>query len=63
MTPVLAAIQPESSIVNLQENAYILGPGGMLELKIFDADKLAVLSDGTVPLPLVGSVRVVGLIL
>lgn len=35
----------------------------MLELKIFDADKLAVLSDGTVPLPLVGSVRVVGLIL
>ena len=51
----------------VQEDAYIIGPGDVLELKLFDAEELSgsleVLNDGTVPLPLVGSVRVVGLTL
>lgn len=67
LTPALAALQPEPPTANLQDNAYILGPGDVLELKLFDADELSgalsVLNDGTVSLPLVGSVRVVGLTL
>lgn len=49
------------------EDAYILGPGDSIGLQIFDAPELSgtfeVLNDGTVPLPLVGSVRVEGLTL
>ncbi|QPN59096.1 SLBB domain-containing protein [Synechococcus sp. CBW1002] len=52
---------------NLQDDAYILGPGDGLELKLFDVPDLSgpldVLNDGTVSLPLVGSARVVGLTL
>ena len=48
-----------------QDDAYILGAGDGLELKLFDAPELSggldVLNDGTVSLPLVGSVRVQGL--
>ena len=51
----------------LQEDSYIIGPGDILELRSFDADelsgKLEVLNDGTVPLPLVGNVRISGLTL
>ena len=51
----------------LQEDSYIIGPGDVLELRLFDADelsgKLEVLNDGTVPLPLAGSVRISGLTL
>ena len=51
----------------LQEDAYIIGPGDVLDLKLFDAAELSgpleVLNDGSVPLPLVGSVRLSGLTL
>ena len=55
---------PQASVL---DDAYILGPGDVLQLKLFDAEELSgplvVLNDGTVSLPLVGSVRVVGLTL
>ena len=51
----------------LQEDVYIIGPGDVLDLKLFDAAELSgpleVLNDGSVPLPLVGSVRLSGLTL
>ena len=51
----------------LGTDAYIIGPGDVLELKLFDAPdlsgKLEVLNDGSVPLPLIGSVRLSGLTL
>jgi len=51
----------------LQDDAYILGAGDSLDLKLFDALELSggldVLNDGTVSLPLIGSVRVQGLTL
>ena len=50
-----------------QDDAYILGAGDSLDLKLFDAPELSggldVLNDGTVSLPLIGSVRVQGLTL
>lgn len=56
-----------SRAATLQEDAYIVGPGDVLDLRLFDAPELSgqleVLSDGTVPLPLIGSVRVSGLTL
>ena len=56
-----------SSVSTLQEDAYIIGPGDVLDLKLFDAEELSgsleVLNDGSVPLPLVGSVRLSGLTL
>ena len=55
----------ESAVV--QQDTYIIGPGDVLDLKLFDASDLsgtlAVLNDGTVSLPLVGSVRLNGLTL
>ncbi len=49
----------------VQGDVYIIGPGDVLELKLFDAPDLSgqleVLNDGSVSLPLVGSVRVSGL--
>ena len=52
---------------NLQGDAYIIGPGDGLELNLFDAPELSgaldVLSDGSVSLPLVGSVVLSGLTL
>ena len=51
----------------LETDAYIIGPGDVLDLKLFDAPELSgqleVLNDGSVPLPLVGSVRLRGLTL
>lgn len=51
----------------LEEDAYIIGPGDVLELRLFDSPELSgqleVLNDGSVPLPLVGSVRLTGLTL
>jgi polysaccharide export outer membrane protein len=63
----VAGLPPRPPKAPVQEDAYIIGPGDVLELKLFDAAELSgtleVLNDGTVPLPLVGSVRVVGLTL
>ena len=57
---------PQESL-ELDSDAYIIGPGDVLELKLFDAPDLSglleVLNDGSVPLPLIGSVRVTGLTL
>jgi polysaccharide biosynthesis/export protein len=51
----------------LVDDVYILGPGDVLGLQIFDAPEISgsldVLNDGSVSLPLIGSVRVVGLTL
>ena len=51
----------------VQSDVYLLGPGDVLELKLFDAPELSgtleVLNDGSVALPLVGSVGVSGLTL
>jgi polysaccharide export outer membrane protein len=59
------AAPPPAAIV--ETDAYVIGPGDQLDLKLFDAPELSgsleVLNDGTVPLPLVGSVRVTGLTL
>ena len=58
------AMPTDQSASALQEDAYIIGPGDVLDLKLFDADVLSgareVLNDGRVPLPLVGSVRLSG---
>ena len=57
----------DQTITTLQDDAYIIGPGDVLGLKLFDAEELSgsleVLNDGSVPLPLVGSVRLSGLTL
>ncbi len=51
----------------LEEDAYIIGPGDVLELRLFDSPEMSgpleVLNDGSVPLPLIGSVRLTGLTL
>ena len=51
----------------LQGDVYIIGPGDVLDLKLFDAPELSgpleVLNDGSVALPLVGSVVLSGLTL
>ena len=61
----LAARAAKAAITGPQDDAYILGAGDGLELKLFDAPELSggldVLNDGTVSLPLIGSVRVQGL--
>jgi polysaccharide export outer membrane protein len=64
--------QADKSAANalLQEDAYILGPGDGLQVKFLGGDTkdplsgpVEVLSDGTVSLPLLGSVRLTGLTL
>ena len=66
MLPVVA-MPTDQTITTLQDDAYIIGPGDVLGLKLFDAEELSgsleVLNDGSVPLPLVGSVRLSGLTL
>lgn len=51
----------------IQTDAYLIGPGDVLELKLFDAPELSgnleVLNDGTASVPLVGNVLVTGLTL
>ena len=63
----VGAMPIELPVSTLQEDAYIIGPGDGLDLKFFDAEELSglleVLNDGSVPLPLVGSVRLSGLTL
>ncbi|MCP9889462.1 SLBB domain-containing protein [Cyanobium sp. Aljojuca 7D2] len=58
---------PSGAVQALADDAYILGPGDVLGLQIFDAPELSgnldVLNDGSVSLPLIGNVRVVGLTL
>jgi polysaccharide export outer membrane protein len=54
-----------AGLATLQDDSYLLGPGDGLDLKLFDAPELSgtleVLNDGTVSLPLIGSVRFTGL--
>jgi polysaccharide export outer membrane protein len=54
-----------AGLATLQDDSYLLGPGDGLDLKLFDAPEfsgaLEVLNDGTVSLPLIGSVRLTGL--
>ena len=61
------SVLAELAAFEMQEDVYIIGPGDVLELKLFDAEALSgqleVLNDGSVPLPLVGSVRLSGLTL
>ena len=63
----VGAMPMDQSVSTLQKNAYIIGPGDVLDLKLFDAEELSgalqVLNDGSVPLPLIGSVRLSGLTL
>ncbi len=64
----MPAVQSSPHVADaLVDDAYILGPGDVLGLQIFDAPELSgsldVLNDGSVSLPLIGSVRVVGLTL
>ena len=63
----VGAMPTDQSVSMLQEDAYIIGPGDVLYLKIFDAEELSgsieVLNDGSVSLPLVGSVWLKGLTL
>jgi len=72
VVPAAAAplrMQPTASpaLPALQNDAYLLGPGDGLELKFFTATELSgpveVLSDGSASLPLLGSVRLLGLTL
>jgi len=66
---VLPNVPPERELQaqypSLQDDVYIIGPGDLLELKLFGAPDLSgtleVLNDGSVSLPLVGSVRLSGL--
>ncbi len=59
--------QEEIKINFLQNNPYILGPGDILSLKIFNAQEfdqnLPIINDGTITVPLVGSLSVGGLTL
>ena len=52
---------------SLDISSYLIGPGDVLELKLFDVPELSgritVLSDGSVSIPLVGNVRMNGLTL
>ena len=63
----VGAMQIDQPVSTLQEDVYIIGPGDVLDLKLFDAEELSgtleVLNDGSVPLPLLGSVRLSGLTL
>ena len=66
--PALRA-QPEALLNDalIQGDVYIIGPGDVLELSLYDAPELSgqleVLNDGSVALPLVGSVVLSGLTL
>ena len=64
--PAISAPLPLQS-AEVQQDVYIIGPGDVLALTLFDAAELSgeltVMNDGTVPLPLVGSVRLSGLTL
>ena len=63
--------QPEPSVISLtaaiQGDTYIIGPGDVMGLNLFDAPELSgeleVLNDGSVSLPLVGSILIAGLTL
>ena len=63
----LEAMPMDQPVSMLQEDEYIIGPGDVLDLKLFDADELSgsleVLNDGSVSLPLVGSVVLSGMTL
>ena len=64
--PASGTVQTKAD-VSYQRDYYIIGPGDVLELKFFDAPELSgeltVLNDGTVPLPLIGNVRINGMTL
>ena len=60
-------IDAASQNVDVSEDVYIIGPGDVLELKVFGSEELSgpltVLSDGSVSFPYLGSVRLAGLTL
>ena len=60
----VGAMPTDQSLSTLQEDEYIIGPGDVLDLKFFDAEELSgaleVLNDGSVSLPLLGSLRLSG---
>ena len=62
----LKAVSNQEVLIG-QEDAYILGPGDVLELRFFGPTELSgpatVFSDGSVSLPLLGPVRLTGLTL
>lgn len=63
----LPRVAPSALRTVYQQDAYLLGPGDQLDLKLFDAAELSgpfeILNDGTAALPLLGSVRLTGLTL
>ena len=65
--PSLGVAKPTSlqRSVDVSVDSYLLGPGDVLELKLFDAPELSgnleILNDGTVSLPLLGSVKLTNL--
>ena len=64
--PVAAQGKPlQANQAFLEQDAYMIGPGDTLELRLFDAPDLSgqldVLNDGSVQLPLIGSVHLTGL--
>lgn len=65
--PMESSAAVSSALAELESDAYIIGPGDGLEVKLLDAPELSgsfdVLNDGTISLPLIGSVRVSGLTL
>lgn len=66
--PALTALEQSLPVeARVQDDVYIIGPGDVLDLKLFDAPELSgpleVLNDGSVALPLVGSVVLSGLTL
>ena len=66
-SPSLGMAKPISlqRSVDVSVDSYLLGPGDVLELKLFDAPELSgnleILNDGTVSLPLLGSVKLTNL--
>ena len=57
--------EPPLQKTDLDADTYIIGPGDQLDLKVFSSPELSgvlpVLADGSISLPIVGSVRVAGL--
>lgn len=67
MARPVAAPEPAPAAAALQEDAYLIGPGDQLDLVVAGVPEasgpVAVLSDGSAQLPLLGSVRLTGLTL
>lgn len=64
-TQIQAAAPPAGTSSNLADQDYLLGPGDKVQITVFEYDEYTgektILPDGTVALPLVGSVEAAGL--